>query len=108
MIRKLIKTLLGENFTDNNEKYAKLNFAVVILMFIVSAVMLFFLPEQLPMLHSGSTQYPISKYLGVWLIPIIALLVNVSFIKQNRLSKMNSMIFGIAFIAMVVYYITLM
>jgi uncharacterized membrane protein len=98
---------MGEKFTENDEKYAKLNFVIVILMFIVSAVMLFFLPEELPILHNGATQYPVPSYLAVWLFPIIALLVNISFIKQNRLSKMNSLIFGIALIGMVVYYITL-
>lgn len=108
MIVKLLKSLLGENFTESVEKYAKINFAIVILMFVTSGIMLFFLPEQLPILHNGATEYPIPSYLGVWLLPIIALLINISFIKQNRLSKMNSLLFGIAFIGMIVYYITLM
>lgn len=108
MIRKWLNLLLGDKYIESNAKYAKLNFAIVILMFVVSAVMLFFLPEQLPILHSGATEYPIPSYLGVWLIPVIALLVNISFIKQNRLSMINSMLFGVAFIGMIVYYITLM
>jgi hypothetical protein len=108
MIGKLLKKLFGENVTESDVKYAKVNFAIILLMFVVSAVMLFFLPEQLPILHSGSTEYPIPSYLGVWLIPIIALLVNISFIIQNRLSKINSVIFGIAFVGMIVYYITLL
>jgi hypothetical protein len=108
MIRNLLNNLMGDKYTESNEKYAKINFAIVILMFVISAVMLFFLPEQLPILHSGDTEYPIPSYLGVWLIPIIALFVNITFIKQNRLSKMNSMLFGVALIGMTVYYITLM
>lgn len=33
MIKKILKDVLGENFTENNEKYAKINFIIVILMF---------------------------------------------------------------------------
>ncbi len=108
MMSKLLKNLLGEKFTESDEKYAKINFSIVILMFITSGVMLFFLPEQLPILHNGSIEYPIPSYLGVWLLPMIALFINISFIKQNRLSKINSLMFGIAFIGMIIYYITLM
>lgn len=31
MIKKILKDVLGENFTGNNEKYAKINFIIVIL-----------------------------------------------------------------------------
>ena len=52
MIKKILKDVLGENFTENNEKYAKINFIIVILMFLVSAIMLFFLPEKINILLS--------------------------------------------------------
>ena len=29
MIKKILKDVLGENFTENNEKYAKINFIIV-------------------------------------------------------------------------------
>ena len=45
MIRKFLKNILGENFTENNAKLASVNFAIILLMFVLSAVMLFFLPE---------------------------------------------------------------
>ena len=45
MIKKILKDVLGENFTENNEKYAKINFIIVILMFLVSAIMLFCIME---------------------------------------------------------------
>lgn len=66
MIKKILKDVLGENFTENNEKYAKINFIIVILMFLVSAIMLFFLPEKINILHNGDTYYPtISHHLKV-------------------------------------------
>ena len=64
MIKKILKDVLGENFTENNEKYAKINFIIVILMFLVSAIMLFFLPEKINILHNGGTYYPIPSILG--------------------------------------------
>ncbi|MDE7327216.1 MAG: hypothetical protein K2N63_13240 [Lachnospiraceae bacterium] len=104
MIRKLIKSILGENFTKNNAKLASVNFGIILLMFLVSGIMLFFLPEQIPILHNGTTEYPIPTTLGVWLFPIIALVINISFIKQNRLSKINSIIFAVLLVAMVAFY----
>ena len=84
MIKKILKDVLGENFTENNEKYAKINFIIVILMFLVSAIMLFFLPEKINILHNGDTYYPIPSILGIWLVPVISLVLNFTFIKQKK------------------------
>ncbi len=68
MIKKILKDVLGENFTENNEKYAKINFIIVILMFLVSRnYVIFFLPEKINILHNGDTYYPIPSILGIWL-----------------------------------------
>jgi hypothetical protein len=107
MIRGLLKKLLGKSYTENNEKYIKISFAINILMFIISAVMLFFLPEQIPILHEGAKNYNVPSILGVWLFPILALVIIFSLIKQNRLSKLNTAIFGILCIAVTVYYISM-
>lgn len=108
MIRKLLKKSLGENFTKNNTKLASVNFGIILFMFMFSGIMIFFLPEEIPILHNGATEYPIPTTLGVWLFPIVALIINVSFIKQNRLTKMNSIIFAAIFVIMAVFYISLM
>ena len=107
MIRKLLKKSLGENFTKNNTKLASVNFGIILFMFMFSGIMIFFLPEEIPILHNGATEYPIPTTLGVWLFPIVALIINVSFIKQNRLTKMNSIIFAAIFVIMAVFYISL-
>ena len=106
MIRKALKNLLGESYTENNEKLAVLNFLIVILMFVISGIMLFFLPTEISILHSGDTYYPMPSVLAVWLFPLISLLVNVLLIKQKRLSKMNSAIFVLLFVVMMVAYCT--
>ncbi|MCB6202680.1 hypothetical protein [Extibacter muris] len=108
MLRKLLQSILGDNFTENNEKYAKINFCIIILMFFVSAVMLFFLPEKIEILHNGDTYYPIPSVIGVWLPPVIALLVNLSFMKQKRLSAINTGIMTLLFLFSTGYYFTLM
>lgn len=108
MIRKFLKNFLGDSFNESNEKYAKINFGIIILMFLVSAIMLFFLPSEIDILHSGDTNYPIPSVLGVWLVPIIALLLNFSFIKQKRLSSLNSIIMALLLVGSTIYYFTLM
>lgn len=108
MIRNFLKNLLGDSFNESNEKYAKINFGIIILMFVVSAIMLFFLPSEIDILHSGDTNYPIPSVLGVWLVPIIALLLNFSFIKQKRLSSLNSIIMALLLVGSTIYYFTLM
>lgn len=108
MIRNFLKNFLGDSFNESNEKYAKINFGIIILMFLVSAIMLFFLPSEIDILHSGDTNYPIPSVLGVWLVPIIALLLNFSFIKQKRLSSLNSIIMALLLVGSTIYYFTLM
>ena len=108
MIRNFLKNFLGDSFNECNEKYAKINFGIIILMFLVSAIMLFFLPSEIDILHSGDTNYPIPSVLGVWLVPIIALLLNFSFIKQKRLSSLNSIIMALLLVGSTIYYFTLM
>ena len=101
MIRKLLKNLLGNDFTESNERYAKINFTIIFLMFIISAIMLLFLP----IIHEGAKTYNVPSILGVWLFPVLALVINLSFIKQKRLSPINSIAFGIIAIIMTVFYI---
>lgn len=105
MIRKLLKKILGENFNQNNANLAGVNFGIILLMFLFSGIMIFFLPEEIQILHNGATEYPIPTKLGVWLFPMVALIVNISFIWQNRLTKMNSIIFVVLFVIMAVFYI---
>ena len=106
MIRKFLKNILGENFTENNAKLATVNFAIILFMFVLSGIMLFFLPEQISILHTGDTYYPLRSVLAVWLFPVIALVVNIGFIKQKRLTKVNSVMFVVLFVVMMVSYIS--
>ena len=107
MIRKLLKKMLGSNYTENNATYIKINFAINILMFIISAIMLLFLPEQIPILHEGAKNYNVPRILGVWLFPILGLVINFSLIKQNRLGKFNTFVFVILCVIMTGYYINM-
>lgn len=106
MIRKILKNILGESFTENNAKLAAANFAIILLTFVLSGIMLLFLPDQISILHTGDTYYPLPSVLAVWIFPLIALIINVGFIKQNRLSKMNTLVFVIFLVAMMVSYLT--
>ena len=106
MIRKMMRNLFGESYTESNGKLAIVNFGIILIMFIVSGIMLLFLPEQISILQMGNTYYPLPSALAVWLLPLIALLINIGFIKQNRLSKVNTAVFVILLIAMTATYIS--
>ena len=106
MIRKMMRNLLVESYTESNGKLAIVNFGIILIMFIVSGIMLLFLPEQISILHMGNTYYPLPSALAVWLLPLIALLINIGFIKQNRLNKVNTAVFVILLIAMTATYIS--
>lgn len=45
MIRKMMKNILGESYTENNGKLAIVNFGIILIMFFVSGIMLLFLPD---------------------------------------------------------------
>lgn len=107
MIREIIKKFLGENLTKQNKKYVKVNAVTIVLMFIVSFAMLFFLPKEIPIIHEGDIHYPIPTILGIWLVPLLACVMNFTFIRQKRMNIINS----ISLIAMLMlstyYYFTL-
>lgn len=100
MIRSLTRKLFGEHWTSHNGRLAAINFGIVALMFLCSAVLLPFLPPELSILHSGDTYYPLPSALAVWLLPLVALVLNVSFILQKRLSLINTLVFALLFCAM--------
>ena len=106
MIRKQLKKIAGENFTGNHAKLAGVNFGIILLMFLCSGVMLFFLPQEIPILHNGARDYLLPAALGVWLFPMTALIINLSFLRQNRLTKFNSVFFVIFLAVMMFFYIS--
>ena len=95
MIRKMMRNLLGESYTENNGKLAIVNFGIILIMFIVSGIMLLFLPDQISILHMGNTYYPLPSVLAVWLLPIIALLINIGFIKQKKSWQQEKSLYSI-------------
>lgn len=106
MVRAFLRSVLGEDFTENNARLAAVNFAIILVMFALSGIMLLFLPEQINILHSGDTEYPLPSVVAVWLLPIVALIMNIGFIKQKRLTKMNSALFAALLVVMMAAYIS--
>lgn len=106
MIRSLTRKLFGEQWTSHNSRFATINFAIVMLMFLCSAILLPFLPPELSILHNGDTQYPLPSAFAVWLLPLVALVLNVIFILQKRLSPMNTLVFVLLFVAMMGTYLS--
>lgn len=106
MIRSLTRKLFGKQLTSDNGRLAAVNFGIIVLMFLCSAILLPFLPPELSILHNGDTQYPLPSALAVWLLPLVALVLNVGFILQKRLSPMNTLVFVLLFFAMLGTYLS--
>lgn len=106
MIRSLTRKLFGEQLTSHNGRLAAVNFGIIALMFLCSAILLPFLPPELSILHNGDTQYPLPSALAVWLLPLVALVLNVGFILQKRLLPMNTLVFVLLFFAMLGTYLS--
>ena len=106
MIRQLTRKMLGDAWTKNNARLAAVNFALILLMFVLSGIMLPFLPAELSILHSGDTVYPLPSILAVWLFPMVALLINVGFIVQKRLSLFNTLVFVLLLVIMMTAYVS--
>ena len=106
MIRSLTRKLFGKQLTSHNGRLAAVNFGIIVLMFLCSAILLPFLPPELSILHNGDTQYLLPNALAVWLLPLVALVLNVGFILQKRLSPMNTLVFVLLFFAMLGTYLS--
>lgn len=108
MIKKNLFRIMNLNYTENDSKYSKLNFGLVGAMFLISAIMLLFLPDQTSILHTGDIYYPLSSIIGIWLITIFFLFLNFVFIMRKRATAFNSIVMAILLIASTAYYVTLM
>ena len=109
MLRKLLKKLLGENFTENNLKLLKINYLIIILLFIFSGVMLKFVPSEIPMQWNadGSVNYSLPSIIGIWLGPVILLVVNLSLTKQKRINILNTAVIVCVSIVIAGLYLSL-
>lgn len=107
MLRNMIRNNISNQDGDSGEKYFKYNLVVVVIMYIVSAVFLFKLPSTIPIMHDGAKDIYIHSYIGVFLIPSIALIINVLLVKQKRLLFFHTILFVVGLFGMMIYYLTL-
>lgn len=97
MIRKALGIIYDE------QKLSKLNYAIIIFLYVFSAIMLVFLPKDMPMKWGadGSVNYTLPSIIGVWVLPTIFLLLNFFPGKINRSSIVNTAVYllgGIGYI----------
>lgn len=109
MIRKFLRNMLGEDFTHNNQTLMIVNYGIIIALFVFSAIMLRYLPKEIPMQWNsdGSVNYSLPSVIGVWMPPAIMLVVNFFMIKQERINVITTGAYLIAFLLVVIYYIAM-
>lgn len=106
----MIRDYLSKNCKENDSnatKFFYINLVIIAIMFIISIVFIGKLPAKIPIMHDGAQQIFIDSKLGVFLIPIIALVANILFKLRKRLYLIQTILFIFALIGMVYYYFTL-
>ncbi len=107
MLRKLLKDMFKESGEDRSKKLIKINFMVIIVMFLFAAIMLPFLPKEIPMQwnYDGTVSYTLPKILGVWLFPLIALLLNSRLMMKKSINLLNTILIGLFGVIMIIVYL---
>ncbi len=108
MIRKLLKNMLGDGLTQENDKYQKINYFIIVISFVAFGCLYFFLPEQIPVLHQGDKLIYIPSLLGVFLAPALLAVINFTLVIQKRVNKFNTILLGVVSAAVFVYYLTML
>lgn len=104
--RKLLNSLLGDSVTESNVRYEKLNIIIILASLICFSILLYFLPEEIPVLHQGEKMIFIPSKIGAFLPTIVLTLIHITFKLQKRTSKFNTIVMIIFFIASFVYYMS--
>ncbi|KMT22469.1 hypothetical protein [Clostridium cylindrosporum] len=107
MIRKALESILDEKYSRNNLRLLKFNYTIIIFLYIFSAIILKFLPKDMPMQWAadGSVNYTLPSIIGVWILPTILLLVNFFSIKRNRINIINTIVYLFVSIVYVYTYV---
>lgn len=106
MISRFLIYLLGDKFAENNIGLLRVNYILIIFMYIFSAIMLLFLPKDMPMQWGadGSVNYTLPSIIGVWVAPTIMLLVNLSLKKREKINMINTGVYAfVTFIYVFIY-----
>lgn len=106
MLRKLLKDVY-EKYGVDSKKLIRINFMVIIIMFLFAAIMLPFLPKEIPMQWSfdGTVSYTLPKILGVWLFPLIGLLLNLRLMMKKNINLQNTILLSLFGVIMVGVYL---
>lgn len=62
MIRKLLKNLLGNDFTESNERYAKINFTIIFLSFYL-CYLFWYVVERLQLINHLNISSPLFSFI---------------------------------------------
>lgn len=109
MIRMFLRGVLNKKYIINNLNLLKINYIIISIMYIFSAIMLIFLPSEMPMQwdFSGNVNYKLPSILGVWVVPTILLISNFILIKQKKVNVINTCVYIIASTIYIFTYISL-
>lgn len=107
LIKTFLQRVLGETYVENRDNLVKINNIIIAFLYCFSAIILIFLPQDMPMQWSfdGSVNYTLPSIMGVWVIPTIILLTNFTLIKRKRVNLINTSVLLFASIIYIFIYI---
>lgn len=106
-IRTFLQRVLAETYTENRDSLIKINYIITAFLYCFSAIILIFLPKNMPMQWSfdGSVNYTLPSIIGVWVIPTIVLFTNFILVRQKRVSIINTTVLIVVSLIYIFTYI---
>lgn len=105
-ISKLIFNKQDKSNGDTEKNYNIFNFSVTGIAFIINAILLYFLPKEIPMqwANDGSVSYTLPSIIGVWIIPCILLIISIQYYSKRKTNIISSlMLLGILIINCIMF-----
>lgn len=80
-IRKILQGNLKSITAKEEKRYKIFNFSMATILFIINAILLFFLPKEVPMqwANDGTVVYTLPSIIAVWIIPCVMLGISIQY-----------------------------
>lgn len=80
-IRKILQSNLRVMTEKEEKKYKIFNFSLAVILFIINAILLFFLPKEVPMQwnYDGTVSYTLPSIIAIWIIPCVVLVISIQY-----------------------------
>jgi len=108
MIRKILSKYLKENDSNSTSKYLIFNSLMCLFIIIASLAIYKYLPSTIPIMHQGAKDIYVAKEVGIWMLPIVSIILNVILYIQKRINVISSLVMAALAIFTVYTYVAML